>query len=344
MRDLRLRDDLQRAKIGDFALPLGIEPGELSPPTQGYTVDYNVGEDGPDTYAFHIVVSHERLQPIVRRAFELLPDHVYAIVEACSFDAYRAMDEYLSTEPIPRELFLNVWDAIELYLLEDGAIAIGANADNPLIEVFIDQSKGVWIHATQASRDAVEAMLDELGIKEVSETWPNQEASLPEGTTIRSVLDLSDDLSPDRDEVLLLLRQELALQLNIDADRNVDDAGRDLGPTLWHAIVIVESAHDPDDGAYASVWATAGSLAQMEQLVEQAIDDEPQWILSDFYAIDRVAYDERPEAMADLPPRLGEPRIHLVEVDRWARADDQEPETGDGIHDSGATNHDEADE
>ena len=76
MRDFRLRSDLQRAKIDGFALPLGIEPGSEHArgraPAQGYTVAYTPGQDDePDTYAYHVVVSHERLRPILHKAFEL---------------------------------------------------------------------------------------------------------------------------------------------------------------------------------------------------------------------------------------------------------------------------------
>ena len=62
MRAFRLRSDLERAVIGGFALPLGLEPVRLDPPQQGYTVDYAPGEeDEPDAYSFHIVISHERI-------------------------------------------------------------------------------------------------------------------------------------------------------------------------------------------------------------------------------------------------------------------------------------------
>ena len=78
MREFSLRNDLERSVIGGFAMPLGIAPGAIGPPQQGYTLAYiNSDGDDPDTYAFHIVVSHERVREVVDKAFTLLPDEVY---------------------------------------------------------------------------------------------------------------------------------------------------------------------------------------------------------------------------------------------------------------------------
>src|SRR5262245_26320080 len=140
MRDFRLRTDLQRVVIDGFALPLGFspEPGDLRAPTQGYTLTYNVAEeDEPDTYSFHVVVSHERLKELLNKAFALLPDEVYGIIEIGSRDAYRSTDVYLGEDPpLPRDEFLRLWKQYEPFLLEDGAIAGGANTEEPFMEVF----------------------------------------------------------------------------------------------------------------------------------------------------------------------------------------------------------------
>ncbi len=81
MRLFRMRNDLKRAVIDGFALPLGLEPGRIEAPKQGYILAYTPGDEEPDTYAFHVVVSHERLAPLVRSVFNMLPGEVYAIVE-----------------------------------------------------------------------------------------------------------------------------------------------------------------------------------------------------------------------------------------------------------------------
>lgn len=318
MRDFRLRTDLARSTVGGFALPLGIEAVELEPPTQGYTIAYTPGEeDEPDTYAFHVVVSIERIRPLVREAFSMLPREVYPIIEIGSRDAYRSVDVYLGEEPIPRREFLEVWNRFEGILLEDASIGVGANAEDPFIEVFIDSWKGLSIHVPLHLREQVEARLHAHGLEEVPETWAGGDTE--PATRIREVLEIVDEQSPDIDELLLQLRELWRLELNVDPESNVDEAGRNLGMTLWHAVVLAESADgNPDRGAYVSVWADAGSMAEMEDLIDAVMDSNPEWTFNSIYSIDRVAYDERPDELADLPPRPGpEPKVHLVQMDVW---------------------------
>lgn len=335
MKDFRLRTDLKRVTLGDFALPLGIapEPGHLSPPMQGYTVAFVPGQDDdPDTYSFHIVVTHEKIAPILRRAFAILPPEVFAIIEIGSRDAYRSTDTYISREPIARDEFLRVWNRYEAFLLEDSAIAAGANSEEPFFEVFVDQWKGIAIHAPPSMREDVETMIQEFGLEEVVQTWPDPDDSElghdedDDRSHIRSVLDLSDASAPDVDELLLTLRHEWRLELNIDPDANVDEGGRDLGSTLWHAVVIVDRTDHTaiesrngggGQGGYASIWATAPSLSEMEQLIFNALDGNPDWSFGEIYTIDRVAFDERPDELADLLPRRNEPQVHLVHIEPW---------------------------
>lgn len=334
MKDFHLRTDLERVYIGDFALPLGLAPapGRLQAPEQGYTVAFVPGEDDePDTYTFHVVVSYERLAPILHRAFELLPDEVYAIVEIGSRDAYRSTDTYISEDAISLDEFLDTWKQYQPFLLEDGSIAAGANSEEPFVEVFIDQWKGIAIHVPTDRREEVEEMLRTCNLEEVVQTWPDMEADESlldeeneESSQIRSVLDTRDENAPDVDELLLDLRHDWKLELNIDKDSNIDEGGRDLGSTLWHAVVIVDSTADSptangelDKGGYASIWATAASLGDMEQMIERALEEHPQWAFGEIYTIDRVAFDERPDELGDLHPGRREPQVHLVTIEPW---------------------------
>src|SRR4051812_30058374 len=227
MREFRLRTDLKRAVVNGFALPLGIEPDQehMRVPAQGYTVTYTPSdEEDPDTYAFHIVVSHERLAPIVHKAFELLPEEVYAIVEIGSRDAYRSTDVYIGQESISFDEFVEVWNAFEPFLLEDGSIAAGANSEEPFVEVFVDQWKGLSIHVPLEMRDDVEALLQGFGLEEVTSIWPlgddepDDKDSGLESTQIRPILDVSDEYSPDVDELLLNLRHAWKLELNVNPE------------------------------------------------------------------------------------------------------------------------------
>lgn len=339
--------------IDGFALPLGFAPapGRLEAPVQGYTVSYVAGEeDEPDTYSFHVVVSHERIRTILHKAFDLLPPRVFGIVEIGSRDAYRSTDVYITgaDHPVALRDFLRVWDTYEPFLLEDGSIAAGANSDEPFVEIFMDQWKGVLIHVPLDMRDEVESMLHSFGLEEVQQTWRTDEEESKQDTAadaageeeqaspVRPVLDLTDEYSPDIDELLLTLRHEWSLELNIDRDSNIDDGGRNLGTTLWHAVVIVDPASgngqdDSDQGAYASIWATAGSLSEMEQLIDRALVRENDWVFGEIYTIDRVAYDERPDELADLPPARRGPQVHLVTIEPWTEPTRPERK-GDDAH------------
>ena len=333
MREFQLRNDLQRVTLSGFALPLGIAPapGRMRAPIQGYTLSYVPGEeDEPDTYSFHVVVSHERLKPILHRSFELLPEQVFGIIEIGSRDAYRSTDTFIGEEPISRDEFLDVWQRYEPFLLEDGSIAAGANSEEPFVEVFVDQWKGLSIHVPLNMREEVENLLHEFKLREVQQTWPAEDDGEPEfdptdddavESQVRPVLDLTDEFSPDVDELLLNLRHDWRLVLNVDRDTNIDEGGRNLGPTLWHAVVIVdraESGAEPgQNGAYASIWASAGSLTEMEQLIDQALEQHPEWMFIEIYTIDRVAFDERPEELSDLRPGRRGPQVHLISIEPW---------------------------
>jgi hypothetical protein len=319
MRPYRIRGDLERAVLDGFALPLGLVPDGITAPRQGYTVDFVPGEeDEPDGYAFYVVVSHEKVKALVRRAFALMPAEVYGIVEVGSRDAYRSLDVFVGREPLPKREYLEGWKEFEPFLLEDGSIGAGANGEEPFVEVFLDQWKGLSIHVPLLMRERVEAMLAEFELEEVGETWPEpaDEGDLDaDGFDVRPVLVLEDEYSPSLDEMLLQLRQAWDLELNVDPDTNVDVDGRDIGPTLWHAMVIVEPTEPQRASAYASIWATAGSLSEMHDLIDQALAATPEWRFDEIYTIDRVAFDERPDELSNLAPQRSEPQVHLVVFD-----------------------------
>ena len=101
-------------------------------------------------------------------------------------------------------------------------------------------------------------------------------------------------------------------------DTNVDEAGRVLGLTLWHAIVGVQNDNGKDDPQIAdmSVWATAGSLGELEELIEDVLNDDDQWEFAEIFSTDRVAFDERPDELSDLAPRRRSTEVHLVSFER----------------------------
>ena len=253
MRNYKLRTDLKRAVIGTFALPLGIEPLNLPAPNQGYTLEFTEGEDGePDGWSFHVVASHDRMAGLVREAFGLLPEEVTPIAEVGSRDAYRSMDVFIAQQPLPFEHFLETWEAFEPVILEDASIGVGANAEDPFVEVFLDSWKGLLIHVPDDMKGQVERMLRRHSLREVEHTWPEDldEQEMP--SQVREVLQIEDEESPDLDEVLLQMRERWDLQLDVDPTGNVDDAGRELGNTLWYGIALCRPASHMERAAPTS--------------------------------------------------------------------------------------------
>ncbi|MCZ6834778.1 MAG: hypothetical protein O7G85_03295 [Planctomycetota bacterium] len=321
MKEYRLRDNLTRAVINGYAMPLGLEPGDLSTPITGYTIAFSQGEeDEPDSYSFHVVVSHEKIKPILARAIDLLPEAVSCILEVESSDAYRTLDVYLSADPIDKSRFLESWEWFEPFLLEDCFIGAGANSEEPFIEVFLDQWKRLSIHVPLDMRDEVEDLFKTFDLEEIPQLWPVGEDDDSFGTAMfRSVLELSDEFSPDLDEMIHELKHAWQLELNIDPDRNRDESGRELGPTLWHAVAIVNHTDEvPEHGAYASIWITASSLSEVNDLIFDALEVHDEWRYVEMYTVDRVAFDDRPEDLADLKPRRDETELHSLSFEIWA--------------------------
>ena len=317
--DFRIRQDITRLRLGDYQLPLGVRETKLGVPTQGYTVRFQEGKgDDPDTYLFHAVVSHERLRPLIDAAFNLLPKEVTPVVEIGSRDAYRMVDVYLGEEPMPLVEFLRTWYDFEEILLEDVTIGVGANAEEPWVDIFIDTWKGVVISVPVDMRDEVERILGSLAIHEVEQTWEEKDDPIEEDELVSdSVLDLADN-RPDLEELLLELRERWMLELNIDRETNVDEAGRHLGMTLWHAVVFATSS-DGDEGRGANIilWMTAGSLALAEELIEDALLDHPDLVFESIYTMDRVAYDDRPQSLSHIPPTRRRAAVHEMTIEPW---------------------------
>jgi hypothetical protein len=164
--------------------------------------------------------------------------------------------------------------------------------------------------------DDVEQLLASAGLSEVQETWSlgNDNPAL-DNVQIRPVLADLDGMAADIDDVLMELRHDWRMELNVDPDTNVDEGGRRLGLTLWHAVLGVHHVDDTEQVREMLIWATAGSLTQLETLIEAVLQQSEEWVLDEVFATDRIAYDERPDELADLAPRYSEAEIHLVSIE-----------------------------
>src|SRR5215831_13484634 len=116
----RVDTALERTAKDGFAFPLGVYPVEEMSPKPGYTVEFEPAdgdeegqwEEWPDRYVFDIVITAERLEPLVRSLVALLPGRIYPILDYLGLDAYREVDPYISHELVGLDKFT---DALRRY-------------------------------------------------------------------------------------------------------------------------------------------------------------------------------------------------------------------------------------
>ncbi len=261
--------------------------------------------------------------------FGLLPEQVSGIIEVGSRDAFRVVDIFLGERPIASERFFETWQAYESIFLEDTSLAVGVNADAPFMEIFLDQDKRVSIHVEPSRREEIESVLESHGLSEQDSGYLEMPESESDQIQTRSILVEDPSLLCDIDQLLLVLRHEWALMLDEDEDRNSDSGGRDLGRTLWHSIVLVQPSDVLSDGfAHAVLWACASSRRELEQMVRDQLAESSDWVLKDFYTLDRVAFDDRPEELASVTPRHPRSEIFMFQIDEHDGFDESDPEAG----------------
>lgn len=318
MDPFRIRSDLTRVVTDGYAFPLGIVPADGLVPRQGWTMHWTTGEgDLDDCCTFHVVQSLDRLAVLLDAFFLLLPEQgLYGILELGSRDAYRAIDIFIGEDGIDRARFLETWRLFEPIFLEDAGLAVGVNAEEPFVELFLDPDKGLLVHVDPSMQDEVRAILDANAVPEVPLVGYDLELDDLGGIDIRPVLVQADGLICDVDQLLQDLKHEWLLVLNEDPTTNVDGRGRRIGRTLWHAVVILEC----DSGeilreAHATIWGTATSRSEMEELIAIRMERESPWTLREIYVLDRAAFDDRPVELDSLTPVSELSSIHLVQID-----------------------------
>ena len=310
----RMRSDLVRLVEGGFAFPLGVEHGGLRPQQPGWAVEHRpAGETVCSSLTYTIVVSHELVRPLVRELMRLLPDQLCGILELGSRDAYREVDVFLG-EPISRDAFLGPWELFETLLLEDATLGVGVNAPEPLVEIFLDHDKRLFIHVDPVFEQAVESVLTAWRIPR--RRRPELDARVHTPVMTRPVLRDLPRSMVDTDHLLAELRMDWKLHLDEDPDRNLDGRGRELGETLWRAILLVDQ-EDPAGRrqAHAHVWAVAGSRREMQIMVDQAMRSDVEWEFQMLLSMDRVAFDDRPQELNALLPQVADAGVLLYRVD-----------------------------
>lgn len=300
---------IERLTVGKMVFPLGVYPIEPMEPRQGYLSQFEAAdtdessgewEEWPDRYMYDIVITAERLEPMCRALFTLLPGRVFPILDVMGRDAFREIDPYVSYELLGLDRFTDTIRAFRDFFYEDGLVGFGAMSEDPFFYVFIDEHKIVTVRAEPGLKEKVEKILTAFDLEAVDDPHGADAAAHEH----RSVL-LSPDDQPDlltADEIIEQLRDEWQLLLNIDAETNLDESGTELGTTLWRCIVRVAAGEERH--RYAEVVVGAGSLREAEELATEACD-ELETDSSDSWADATVTAAERlgPDRMADyIPP------------------------------------------
>ncbi len=332
-----LDTSLTRLKVDAFSFPLGAYPTEALTPVAGYTVHFEPAdgsegaeasageadwEEWPDRYVFDIVVTHERLRPLVRALLALLPGRVFPILDILGYDAYREVDPYVAYSLVGIERFLDGARTFDPWLMEDGLVGFGAMSVDPFVYVFVDEHKIVTVRAQTDFKERVERLLAAFDLSPVEEV-KGADAVAHEH---RSVILAADDRPQflNADEIFEHLLDAWALQLNVDATTNVDADGKELGISAWQCVVrcsppAEENATEPPETAYAEVLVTAENLQTAEGQASEAVGprnaQDPTWEETEILRADRVSWEQFEEWLgAGKAPSRAAAAVHDV---RW---------------------------
>lgn len=273
---------IERVVVDGFAFPLGSYPVEPMHPKGGYTVQFEPAdgdddegewEEWPDRYVFDIVISHDRVESLVRSLLAMMPGRVYPILDVLGHDAYREIDPYISYDLLALDRFYDALRQFHDYFFEDGMIGFGAMTEEPFFYIFVDEHKIVTVRAGTNFKERIEKLLAAFD----QEAMPDPAGADSAAHEHRGVL-LAPDDRPElmtAEEIVELLRDQWRLSLNVDPDRNVDDEGNDLGITPWRCLVRCEKGdlgQTPTSVRYAEVILTGESLREAEDLVFEALE------------------------------------------------------------------------
>jgi hypothetical protein len=292
---------IRRVVIGNFQFPLGVYPVEDMTPVPGYSMAFEQADGGaegeweewPDRYAYDVVVSAERLPTLVRTLLSLFDGRVYPILDVLGQDAYREIDPFISYELVGAD---RVFDAVREYadyFYEDGMCGFGAMSEEPFLYMFVDEHKIVTVRAEVSLKERVERVLHAFDLEQTEEVAGADAAAHEHRAVLKVKNDDATLLSSE--EVVEHLKDSWRLLLNVDPDTNVDDEGKDVGPTHWRAIVRCALPDAPPK--YAEVLFDANTLRHAEEVAFEALEDvaakdAANWEDAGVLTLDRVAPEQ----------------------------------------------------
>lgn len=195
-------------------------------------------EEWPDRYVFDILVPANRVEPLCRALFALLPGRIFPILDVLGHDEYREVDPYVSYELLGTDRFTDAIRRYRAFFFEDGLVGFGAMSEDPFIYIFVDEHKIITVRVEVPMRERVEQVLAAFDLKPIEELHGADSVTHEH----RGVL----DAPPDRPDLLMAeeivedLQEQWRLELNINPDTNLDEDGRALGITGWRCFVRVD--------------------------------------------------------------------------------------------------------
>ena len=164
----RIRSDLGRQAYADFSCPLGVHPCQQNVTLrEGYDSRFVVGDEIlDDQYEFRLLFSNHRVFDAVRSLMiRLLPSEAFGIYEEWSYDAYRDSDVFRSVDVVAKDRILQAWDIYGHYLVETGKCGFGATAQEPNVEIFIEEHGTVYLACSLENRDEIETLIAGFGLE-----------------------------------------------------------------------------------------------------------------------------------------------------------------------------------
>lgn len=304
MERTRIDTTIPRTETGGFACPLGVYPLDHTEfaPAPGYRVDFEAADGGgdegdweewPDRYVFDAVVSQDRLDQLLILLFSMLPGRVYPILDVLGQDAYREVDPYIAYELVGYERFFDAFRRRRSWLLEDGMAGFGAMSIEPFLYIYVDEHKILTVRCEAGLKEAVERVLHAFDLEQREEPAGVDSVDHEHRSVLLATAGRPEWL--ELQEALEDLRASWRLTLNVDAERNVDDDGRELGVTAWRA--MIRRYGEEGESELVEALVTADSLDAAERFALDALTgggDEAS-AEAEVVSADRI----RPEELAD---------------------------------------------
>ncbi|MFQ5600673.1 MAG: hypothetical protein ACE5G2_08965 [Candidatus Krumholzibacteriia bacterium] len=306
---------LIRKKVGSFLYPYGAFPDDEYEQEEGYESDYFTPDsDDPmgDRYRTVAVASAEKLVPLFLDLCELLPESVQVVLERASEDVYTERDVFLSESRVDRGQLMEVFQAYEFTLTEDGMLGIGAFSYDAPLEIFMADHKEIVVFSPELG--PVTDVLIHHGLKS-----RKLEFFYERSHTHLALTEYRGLRGPQFDylHVADALRHVFGLQLQQDEEQNVDDEGNPLGLVAWRAIVVLASNRRARAGRRSNrsfvqdFFLTAESRREARELLEQRLERDG-FILQSLDELFRIDAQQLPVHVRPSQESLARPGIWYV--------------------------------